>query len=145
VKRRQKWALGLGIAAAVLGAAWRAVAWWLPTDEELAARLAAAAEERLGVKVTIGSAHWALLPRPIVVVNDFRTQQAQPVVIGQLTAHLKVVRTLLDRKPVFERVGIGGAVFPRNSVRAFHGTRVRASPIRVTATACCWNASSFAT
>ena len=128
MKRRQKWALGLGIAAAVLGAAWLAVAWWLPTDEELAARLAAAAEERLGVKVTIGSAHWALLPRPIVVVNDFRTQQARPVVIVQLTAHLKVVRTLLDRKPVFERVGIGGAVFPRNSVRAFHGTAGASKP-----------------
>ncbi len=119
MKRGKKWALGLGIAAAVLGAAWLAVAWWLPTDEELAARLTAEAEERLGVKVTIGSAHWALLPRPILVVNDFRTQQAQPVVIRQLSAHPKA-RALLDRKLVFERVDIDDAVFPRNSVRAFH-------------------------
>jgi len=121
MKRGQKWALGLGIAAAVLGAAWLAVAWWLLTDEELAARLTAEAEERLGVKVTIGSAHWALLPRPIVVVSDFRTQQAQPVVIGQLTAHLKA-RSVLDRKLVLERIAIQDAVFPRNSVRAFRGT-----------------------
>ncbi len=119
MKHGQKWALGLGIAAAVLGAAWLAVAWWLPTDEDLAARLTAEAEKRLGVKVTIGSAHFALLPRPIVVANDFRTQQAQPVVIRQLNAHLNA-RALLQRKLVFERIDIDDAVFPRNSVRAFH-------------------------
>ncbi len=127
MKRGQKWALGLGIAAAGLGAAWLAVAWWLPTDEELAARLTAEAEERLGVKVTIGSAHWALLPRPIMVVNDFRTQQAQPVVIRQLSAHPKV-RALLDRKLVFERIFIDDAVFPRNSVYAFHDTPGASEP-----------------
>ena len=119
MKRGQKWAVGLGIAAAVLGAAWLAVAWWLPTDEELAARLTAEAEERLGVKVTISSAHWALLPKPVVVVNDFRTQQAQPVVIRQLSAHPNA-RVLLHRKLVFERIDIDDAVFPRNSVRAFN-------------------------
>lgn len=119
MKRGQKWALGLGIAAAVLGAAWLAVAWWLPTDEELAARLTAEAEEQLGVKVTIGSAHWALLPKPVVVVNDFRTQQAQPVVIRQLNGHPNA-RVLLHRKLVFERIDIEDAVFPRNSVHAFH-------------------------
>ena len=127
MKRAKKWALGLGIAAAVLGAAWLAVAWWLPTDEELAARLTAEAEERLGVKVTIGSAHWALLPKPVVVVNDFRTQQAQPVVIRQLSAHPNA-RVLLHRKLVFERIDIDDAVFPRNSVRAFHGTPGASNP-----------------
>jgi hypothetical protein len=119
MKRGHKWALGLGTAAAVLGAAWLGVAWWLPTDEDLVARLTAEAEARLGVKVTIGSAHWTLLPRPIVVVKDFRTQQAQPVVIRQLTAHPKA-RDLLDRKLVLARIVIEDAVFPRNSVRAFH-------------------------
>jgi len=119
MKRGQKWALSLGIAGAVLGAAWLAVARWLPTDEELAARLTAEAEERLGVKVSIGSAHWSLLPRPVVVVNDFRTQQAQPVVIRQLNAHPNA-RALLQRKLVFDRIDIDDAVFPRNSVRAFH-------------------------
>ena len=119
MKRGQKWAIGLGIAAAVLGAAWLAVAMWLPTDDDLVARLTAEAEERLGVKVTIGSARWALLPTPMVVVNDFRTHQAQPVVIRQLTAHPKT-RDLLDRKLAFARIVIDDAVFPRNSVRAFH-------------------------
>jgi hypothetical protein len=121
MKRGQKWALGLGIAAAVLGAVWLAAERWLPTDEALVARLTAEAEERLGVKVTIGSAHWALLPRPIVVVNNMRTQQAQPVVIGQLTAHPKA-RSLLDRELALERIAIRDAVFPGKSMRALRGT-----------------------
>ena len=103
MKRGQKWALGIGIATAVLGAAWLAVARWLPTDEELVARLTAEFEERLGVRVTIGSAHWALLPKPVVVVNDFRTRQTQPVIIRQLSAHPSA-RALLDGKLVLERV-----------------------------------------
>ena len=127
MKRGQKWTLGVGIGGAVLGAAWLAVAWWLPTDEEFAARLTAEAEKRLGVKVAIGSAHWALLPRPTVVVNDFRTRQAQPVVIGRLTAHVKA-RTLLDGKPAFERIAIDDAVFPRNSVRVLRGTAGASEP-----------------
>jgi hypothetical protein len=117
--RGQKWPVGLGIAVAVLGAALVAVVWWLPTDEELGARLAAAAEEQLGVKVTIGSVHWALLPKPVIVVNDFRTQQAQPVVIRQLSAHPNA-RMLLHLKLVFERIDIDDAVFPGSSVHAFH-------------------------
>ena len=120
MKHGKKWALGLGIAAVVLSTAWLAVAWWLPTDAELAARLTAEAEARLGVKVTIGSAHWALLPTLVVVVSDFRTQQAQPVVIRQLSAYPSV-RALLYRKLVFAHIDIDDAVFPRNSVLAFHG------------------------
>ena len=58
------------------------------------------------------------MPKPVVVVNDFRTQQAQPVIIRRLSAHPNV-RALLQRKLVFERVDIDEAVFPRNSVRGF--------------------------
>jgi hypothetical protein len=127
MNRGQKWAVGLGIAAAVLGAALVAVAWWLPTDEELGARLTAEAEERLGVKVSIGSVHWALLPKPVVVVNDFRTQQAKPVVIRQLSAHPNA-RVLLHRKLVFERIDIDDAVFPGSSVHAFHANPGASEP-----------------
>ena len=104
----------------MLSAAWLAVVGWLPTDAELAARLTAEAEARLGVKVAIGSARWALLPKPVVVVNDFRTQQAQPLVIRQLSAYPNV-RVLLHRKLVLERIDIDDAIFPRDSVHALHG------------------------
>ncbi len=114
----QKWAAGLGIAAAVLGVMWLAVAWWLPSDEDLAARLTAEAEARLGVKVTIGAAHWALLPTPVIVINGLRTQQAPPVVIGQLSAYPKL-RELLRRKLVFARIDLDDAVFPPNAMHGF--------------------------
>ncbi len=116
--RSKEGALGFGIAVAVVGAAWLAMIWWLPTDAELAARLTAEVENQLGVKATIGSVHWALLPKPVVVVSDFRTHQAQPVVIRQLSAYPDV-RVLLRRKLVFTRIDIDDAVFPRNSVIAF--------------------------
>ena len=117
-RRQNKWGIDLGIAAAVLGAAFLVVAWWLPSDEEFAARLKAEAEQRLGVKVTIGSAHWALLPTPVAVVSDFRTQQEHPVVIGQLSARPNV-SALLQRKLAFRRIDIADAVFPRNSIVGF--------------------------
>ena len=118
MKRGTKWAIGPGIAITVTGAVWLAALWWLPSDEDLAMRLAAEAEVRLGVKVTIGSAHWALLPMPVVVINDFRTQQTQPVVCRELRAYLKPLE-LLRRKLVFERIEIADAVFPHSAVRAF--------------------------
>ncbi len=122
MKRGTKWAVGLGISIAAAGAVWLAVVWWLPTNEDLAVRLATDAEVRLGVKVIIGSAHWALLPTPVVVINDFRTQQAQPVVCRQLRVYLKP-RELLRRKLVFERIEIDDAVFPSNAVHSFRSNR----------------------
>jgi hypothetical protein len=120
MKRGGKWALGLGLAAAVVAAAWFIAARQLPSDAEITDRLVAEAGQRLGVEVTIGSAHWQLLPRPALVVNDFRTRQAQPIVIGQLAAYAGA-GSLLDRKLVIERIVIRDAVFPRDSVRAFRG------------------------
>lgn len=114
----QKWAPGLGIAAAVAGALRLAVAWRLPSDEDLAARLTAEAEARLGVKVTIGAAHWALLPTPVIVINGLHTQQTPPVVIGQLSAYPKL-RELLQRKLVFARIDLDNAVFPPNAMHGF--------------------------
>lgn len=116
----QKWAVGLGIAAAVLGAVGLVLAWWLPSDEDLAARLTAEIEARLGVKVTIGAAHWAPLPTPVVVISNLRTQQEPPVVIGQLRAYPKL-RELLQRKLLFARIDLDDAVFPPNAMQVFLG------------------------
>ena len=112
-----KWAVGFGLVATLVIVAWVVAVCWLPSDKELATRLTAEASERLGVKLTIGSVHWEMLPEPVLVVNDFRAQQLQPVVIQQLKAYPSI-RMLLDQKLVFERVVIETAVFPRNSVRA---------------------------
>jgi len=116
---RSKWLVGLGLVATTVIAAWVAAVCWLPSDKELAIWLAAEASERLGVELTIGSVRWELLPTPVVVVNDLRTQQMQPVVIQHIKAY-PGLRMLLDHKLLFERVDIDTAVFPRNSVRAMY-------------------------
>lgn len=114
----KQWALRFSLAAvAILGIALLAITWWLPTGEELAQRLATEASNMLGVQVRIGAVHWALLPAPAITVNDFRTQQAQPVVIGTLSAYPNI-RMLLQRKLVLDRIQLDDAVIPRNSVHA---------------------------
>ena len=121
MRHRPKWLVGFGfgfgLAATTVIAAWVAAVCWLPSDQELATWLTTRASERLGVQLTVGSVHWEMLPEPVLVVNDFRTQQLQPVVIQRIKAY-PGLRMLLDRKLLFERVDIDTAVFPRNSVRA---------------------------
>jgi hypothetical protein len=120
MNRGKRWAIGLGVVATVLAAAGFVAIRALPSDEELRIRLVAEAEKRLGVAVSIGSVHWALLPRPVVMVSGFRTQQPEPIVIGQISAHPKAA-SLLRLRPAFARITIRDAVFPRESVRAFRG------------------------
>ncbi len=114
----KQWALRFSVAAiTVLGLCALALAWWLPSGEELAQRLTAEANDKLGIKISIGAVHWELLPTPAITVQDFRTQQAQSVVIGTLTAYPNL-RMLLQRKLVLERVVLEDATIPRNSVQA---------------------------
>ena len=103
----------------LIATAWLALAWWLPNDAELAEQLAAMAQERIGVPVSIGSAHWALVPTPAIVIRDLRTQQTPPVLIHQLSAYPSV-SMLLHRKLVLDSVVIDDASFPRNAVHAWH-------------------------
>lgn len=114
----KQWALGFSVAGiAALGMVLLAIHWWLPTDEELAQQLTALANERLGTAVSIGAVHWALLPTPVITVHNFRTQQAQPVVITKLSAYPQL-RKLLQRQLILERIDIEEATVPRNSVNA---------------------------
>ncbi|MES2951199.1 MAG: hypothetical protein V4858_21915 [Pseudomonadota bacterium] len=115
---QKKWMIGSCVAiVAVLGTVLLAIAWWLPTDEELARRLTAEANGRLDVKLSIGSVQWSLLPTPAITVHDVRTQQTQPVVIHTLRAYPSL-RMLLRGKLVFERISVDGATVPRNSLHA---------------------------
>ncbi|MBK6593120.1 MAG: hypothetical protein IPG23_10450 [Burkholderiales bacterium] len=117
VQHRPRWVVGLGLAAALIGAAGLTAVFLLPSDQELAFWLAEEAQQQLGVKLSIESAHWALLPTPVLVVNGLRTQQAEPVSIQQLRAY-PGMRMLLERKLAFESVDIDTAVLPLQSVRA---------------------------
>ena len=119
--------LGIGIGIGMVAVAWIALMIWLPSDAELAAMIKVEAERRLEIKVTIGSAHWSLLPQPVVIVTDLRTEQPQPVVIGRLVAQPEA-RALLHRKLVLDHLRIDDAVLPRESLRAFRQAPGAAAP-----------------
>ena len=115
----KKLALRFSLAAlAVIGICVLSLAWWLPTGEELAERVTAEASERLGVAVSIGTVHWALLPTPAVTIRDFRTHQAQPVVVGKLSVFPNMHMLLLQRKLALKHMDVDDAVIPRNSLHA---------------------------
>ena len=115
---RTKWALAGVAAVALVGAIWLVAARWLPNDAELVARLQAVAEERLGVPVEIGSAHWSLFPAPVVVVENFRTRQDEPVTVGRVAAYPRLI-PLARGKLSFASIIIKDAVLPSESVRKF--------------------------
>jgi len=105
----------LGIGALVWVASTR-----LPSDEEVAARIADGFEKRFGVGLRIGGAHWALWPSPVLVLSDVATEQPRPVTLRRITVQLKL-RELLRRVIAIDEVEIESLVLPRESVRAFRG------------------------
>ncbi|RYF43582.1 MAG: hypothetical protein EOO25_02690 [Comamonadaceae bacterium] len=105
--------LGLLALTGVLAAAFLAL---VPSDEELADRLAAQAEEALGVKVTLGALDWQLFP-PAVVIENAATVQPQPIRFGRLVAR-PLPRELLQRRLRFGHVLLEDAVLPQLSLRA---------------------------
>jgi len=96
-----------------------AVSALVPGDEELRQAAEAQVERRLGVRATIGSLSWRLLPAPEVRLRDIKLAQSQPLTIRQLTIHPALGRTLRRRTLMIARVEVDGAVIPTVSLRAF--------------------------
>jgi len=117
----RRWLIGL---AAVLLLGIGALVWVastrLPSDEEVAARIADSFEKRFGVGLKIGGAHWALWPSPVLVLSDVATDQPRPVTLRRITVQLKL-RELLRRVIAIDEVEIESLVLPRDAVRAFRG------------------------
>jgi len=109
----------LPVALLVVAAA--VFAWWLPSKEELADRVASSASEALGVPVTLGALDWGLLPTPHVVLLDAATRQPQPLRLNRLelqprlwpllSGRVELARVLLDGGHVEQRSlkGLGNA------------------------------------
>ena len=116
-------AVALGLAAAFY--------WLVPTDRELAARIVAAAQAQLGVKVTVGGAHLQLWPSVALTVQDFATVQPEPISLKQVIARLRIAQ-LLKRQVIFEDVEFDGGVVPHLSLGELHG-QPGASPNAVAA------------
>ncbi|MDI1271198.1 MAG: AsmA-like C-terminal region-containing protein [Polaromonas sp.] len=119
--RRQTWMVAAGGLAALLGALWLALVWFIPGDEDLAAHAAGELQGRLGVPVRLGALHWRLLPVPAVVLEDVATDQPQPITVKKLTAYPDLL-ALLQRRVILDRVELDGAVVPQLSLRALDAT-----------------------
>ncbi|XAH23865.1 AsmA-like C-terminal region-containing protein [Xylophilus sp. GW821-FHT01B05] len=113
-KRRWWTALGAVAALVVLGAA--AVAAWVPSDAQLAQRVAARASATLGVPVSVGDLHWRLLPRPQLVLENLRADAGVAGVpaasIGRLSADLDLP-ALLQRRIAIARLQLDDATLPQ--------------------------------
>lgn len=109
---------GLCLIAAALALTWFKL---VPDDQKVAQRLMAQAEARLGVKVTIASAHLDWWPRPVFVIEDVQTVQPQPIRIKRLVAQAKLM-PLLHGEVQLEDVQIDGAELPQLSLRGLRIT-----------------------
>ncbi|MGA8784109.1 MAG: glycine zipper domain-containing protein [Polaromonas sp.] len=118
--RARAWLAGIGAGLGLLVLLGIVLVSLMPTEEELAQRLATALETSLGVPVSVGSLHWTLLPAPVVVIEQAATGQAQPIIIKRLTATLNVA-ALLQRRLKVDRAELDGAVLPQLSLHALDG------------------------
>ncbi len=110
------WKIGVAVAATLAVAAALGLAWWLPSEAELAQRVAQAASDRLGVKVTVGALHWQLLPRPQLQLEEMATEQEQPLQLKRLTLVPRVT-SLLGGTVALQKVELAGGVIAQRSLR----------------------------
>ncbi len=89
---------------------------WLPSEQELAARVAAAAQQRLGVGVTVGALQWSLLPAPQLVVRDVATRQPRPMRLDSLHLRLRWLPLLRGRIDI-ARLRVEGGHVEQRSLR----------------------------
>lgn len=116
----RRWALAAAALAALLVAAC-VVGWALvPSDAELARRLEAEFEARLGQKLAVGAVRWRVLGVPEVEVLDARTRQTPAIEVRRLAIRPQLM-PLLRRQLVIDRLEVDGAVVPRDALTAFRG------------------------
>lgn len=117
----RRWLIGIAVALLLgVGALVWVVSARLPTDDEVAAKIAEGFEKRFGVALKVGGAHWSLLPVPVLVLSDIATDQPRPITLRRATLRLQLA-PLLQRVIAVDEIEIESLVLPRASVRAFRG------------------------
>ena len=125
--RTGRWLVGGAAGLVALGALGAAlVAWWVPSEAELAARLGSEFEQRTGIGLKVGRLHWSVFPVARVVLEDVATVQEEPIRIRRLEVNPRL-RPLLSRELHVDSVSADGVALPRESVRAFRGKAVAPS------------------
>lgn len=112
----QKWIVGLALVLLVAAMVLLVIARRIPSDEQLAQRLAVELENRWGVGARIGALSWQLLPSPKIVVENAATLQRQPITVTKITAYPDLI-ALWQRRLKVDRAELEGAVLPQMSLR----------------------------
>lgn len=116
----RRWALVAAAFAALLVAACLALWVFVPSDDELARRLEAEFESRLGQRLVVGAVHWRVLGVPEVEVLDARTQQAEAIQVRRVAIRPQLM-PLLRKQLIIDRLEVDGAVVPREALAAYRG------------------------
>lgn len=116
----RRWALAAAAFVALLVAACLALWATVPSDDELARRVEAEFEARLGQGLVVGAVRWRVLGVPVVEVLDARTQQVEAIQARRIAIHPQLL-PLLRRQLVIERLEVDGAVVPRQALAAYRG------------------------
>ena len=111
------WAAGLAV---LFGGVAAFVAWKLPSDEQLAARLTQEFSERTGIELKIGRLHWTLFPSPRIVIEEIATVQEEPIRARRLSATMRW-RAVFAKEARIDSVEADGVAVPRESTLAFRG------------------------
>ena len=118
--RARLWLTVLGVVGSllVLGMVCAVIAFWLwiPNDQQLARDVEVELESALGVKVSVASVRWQLLPLPAIMLSGVATEQTPPVTIKKLTLYPKL-SALYKRNVGLELAELEGAVVPQLSLR----------------------------
>ena len=115
MKRAHKYFLGGGVAVLSLLMAAVVSLRFLPSNEELAIRVAAELEAVLGVKVSVGALHWQIRPEPVVVMENVVIARAQPITFKKVTL-FPYLGAALHRRVKIKSVELDGAVVPQLSL-----------------------------
>ena len=113
-RARKGW-LALGIGVLLLAGAGLLAFSFLPSDEELAAKLSAKLKAALGVDVSIKALHWHVVPIPFVALEDVVVAQKQAIVLRRVALYPDL-GALWQRRIRFKRVEVQGATLPQLSL-----------------------------
>ena len=89
---------------------------WMPSEQQLARDVELELESALGVKVSVASVRWQLLPMPAITLQDVATEQTPPITFKKLTLYPKL-SALYKRSLSFDLAELDGAVVPQLSLR----------------------------
>ncbi|MBT9464017.1 AsmA-like C-terminal region-containing protein [Hydrogenophaga sp.] len=114
----RRWTIAFAAVAGLLAAAWLSLWALVPSDAELARRVEAEFEARLGQKLVVGAVHWRVLGLPMVEVLDAHTEQPEAIRVRRVAIYPELL-PLLRQRFVINRLQIDGAVVPRNALAAY--------------------------